>query len=278
MRIEMSRSVWFALMLAMGIGDAAAQQVVPVKRAKDIRAEQTPQAIYASPLCQRAREKGRLLTHVRVVDPTTLEPDLASLMENSDEVVLAGAATGNTVAVSPSGDDAVHYEDFKILRSWKGPHKVGDTLTFAIPSATLFCRPTGDPDGPSDFSTIDRDDSWNGPGWKGSGLGPSVLFLRQAQGEEKQLTPGLRLTGGDGYQGQFWAHIPKEQYVEDNQCTGALDGSVDKCNAFLDKSQIPVSDRYIRDPMFKKYDGMPISRFLNEVQSVAESFGYAPTR
>jgi hypothetical protein len=40
-------------------------------------------------------------------------------------------------------------------------------------------------------------------------------------------------------------------------------------------SQIPISDRYRLAPLFKKFDGMPISEFLQQMQSVADSPGYS---
>jgi hypothetical protein len=50
---------------------------------------------------------------------------------------------------------------------------------------------------------------------------------------------------------------------------------VEKCNAFLENGQFSVSVPYRLDPLFKKYNGMPLSNFLKEVQATADSLGYA---
>jgi hypothetical protein len=98
--------------------------------------------------------------------------------------------------------------------------------------------------------------------------GPYVLFLRHSRGDETQLMPGLRLTGGDGMQGLFVVHS-----AYDKNCTGVMPDSVANCNAILDTSQETVAVRYRRDPLKKKYGGMPVPIFLKEVQSVADSLG-----
>jgi hypothetical protein len=190
-------------------------------------------------------------------------------MKQSDEVVLAGRPLESAEAISPSGKDAVEYFDIKVLRTWKGSHKVGDTLTFAITNASLRCGALTAKGTPT-FSTINFD-------WKGLRFGVLVLFLRQSKGTEAQLNMGLRLTGGDGLQGAFSValSVPSD---EEMNCRG-LDiqhGGLEKCNSFLEASENPVSVPYRRDPLLKKYDGMPIASFLQEVQSVADSLGATP--
>jgi len=249
------------LAAAVAAGCGMAQETIPEKHVKDIRAEQTQEVILASPLCQRARENPDSASHIRKVDPATLEPDLTRLMEKSDEVVLGGAATAFTTAISPSGDDVAQYFDVKVLRTLKGSYKAGDTLTFALPWSILTC-------GKVSFVTVPSTP------WNGNSQGPFVLFLRQAHGYEAQWISGLQLTGGEGLQGMYVLPVPLKSQDYKN-CTGILRGSVEKCNAFLEASQDPISIENRVDPLIKKYDKTPISEFLKEVQATADSLGYA---
>jgi hypothetical protein len=238
-----------------------AQETVQEKHVKDIKAEQTRDVILASPLCQRTRENPDSASHIRKVDPATLESDLNSLMDKSDEVVLGGVATAYATAISPSGDDIAQYFDVKVLRTWKGLHKVGDTLTLALPLGFLTC-------GKTSFVTAP------GTPWKTNSQGPFVLFLRQSHGNETQWIPAFQLTGGEGLQGMY--DLPVSLKSEDyKNCNGVLDGSVGKCNAFLEASQDPISIPNRVDPLLEKYDEMPIAAFLKEVQATADSLGYA---
>jgi hypothetical protein len=100
------------------------------------------------------------------------------------------------------------------------------------------------------------------------------LFLRKSQVDEIQITPGFRLTGGDGLQGLFsLAQHPSEEVTN---CKSAIKGSIEPCIVSLEASQTPVSMRYRGDPLLKKYDSMPVASFLKEVQATADSLGYAP--
>jgi hypothetical protein len=253
--------------LALGVmaGCGMAQETVQEKRVKDIKAEQTRDVIFASPVCQRARDHGSWVIRTHQVSPATLEPDLSRLMEKSDEVVLAGYAGTSTAATSPSQEDVVKYFDVKVLRSWKGSHKVGDTLTFAIPDAVVRCT-TSLANGEPEFLTLPVIGDWKELYW-----GAFVLFLRHSQAGEAQLIPGLRLTAGDGEQGMFQVQLG----IQDSTCDGVPRDGAEKCNAYLEASQIPVADLYVRDPLFKKYDGMPVSSFLQEIQATADSLGDA---
>ncbi|MFZ0478956.1 MAG: hypothetical protein WAL71_07380 [Terriglobales bacterium] len=282
------------LIVAVAVGCVLAQSV-PEKHVKDIQAEQPQDVIYASPLCQQAKAArlpapqyyGRL----REVNPATLEKDLPTLMQKSDEVVLAGRPNGGAMAVSPSGEDAIWYRDVRVLHTWKGSHKVGDILTFAFPTGTVRCGP-----GEHDIAR-----TLTGRGDKlfaGSYMqeGPSVLFLRHG---DTGLIGGLRLTGGDGTQGMFVVKPskPTDAFDEHNALNACFragyacndprydspecrdphieDEMIAKCNAALNVSQKAVTIGYGRDLLLDKYDGMPISKFLKKVQAVADSLGYA---
>jgi hypothetical protein len=100
--------------------------------------------------------------------------------------------------------------------------------------------------------------------------GPYLLFLRQSRGDETQIMPGLRPTGGGGLQGFF---VLQSGY--DFNCTGVVPANTAKCTAALDVSQEPVKIRYRRDPLKTTYEGIPASSFLKEVQSLADSSGNA---
>ena len=99
----------------------------------------------------------------------------------------------------------------KVMRSWKGSHKVGDTLTFAMPGGDLNCLTTSIPNKRwVTFATLTKD------GWSGTGvLSPiQILFLRQTHGDETPFLPGLRLSGGNGMQGIYTVHFD----LHDNTC------------------------------------------------------------
>jgi hypothetical protein len=255
-----------AVVLAWSPGQQAASE----RHIRDIEAEQTPAAILASPLCQKARESGQKIVYHNIkVDPASIAPDMRSLMEQSDDVVLAGGVT-TFPAIAPSGEEAITYFDVKVLRVWKGPEQVGDKITFAIPDAVVLC-------GSANFATRTDVQYLNGE-IEGSGL----LFLRRSRGGEVLLTPGLRLAAGGGLQGLYIIDFPNPSNIR-SICTGSenidgdwFDRNMRECNAFLERSDIPIAIPYMRDPLFKKYNGMPVSEFLAKVQDVADSLAYAP--
>lgn len=255
------------LVFALVAGCAQAQQAAAEKHVPDIRAEQTQAVIAASPLCQQARAEGHSHYNLREVNSADLETSLAALMEKSDEVVLAGWSTNHTTAISPSGEDAIQYYDVKVLYSWKGAHKIGDLLTFAVPWGAISCASSEpQPRGSAiNAATLTAD-----AGWKGIGRpGPWILFLRQSRDGETQLTPGLRPAGGDGLQGLF-----PVTNISDRNCFGIVPGSIERCTAVLNSSHEKVEILYRRDPLKEKYDGMQISTLMKEVESVADSLGY----
>jgi len=259
----------------LGMAQATEPSTAKEKHVKDICAEQTRETQSASPLCQetiemRKRPKDSFNLHWLKVDPSTLEADLDNLMEKSDEVVLVGQDSSSALAISPSGKDVAQYYDVKVLHSWKGSHKVGDTLTFAMPGGDLNCPTPGIPHQSwVDFVTIVE----GGPSGNGRlPWGAHILFLRQTHGDETPFLPGLRLTGGNGMQGMYTVPFS----VHDDTCEAILREDIKKCSAFLETSQIPLNAQYYaHDPLIKKYDGVPASEFLREVQSVADSLGYA---
>jgi len=226
------------------------------------------------------------------VDPATLASDLTGLMTISDEVVLAGISIQDSNAIAPSGEDAIHSLQVKVLHAWKGDLKVGQTIMFSVPSAMLSCA-TSEPDyeGPV-FATRTGDERWG----EGYPKGPFVLFLRHSQGPEKELTPDLRLAGGDGIQGMFYIDYfvypgvttpgkpsaangkaqfsMAERFALIKPCNSVLDGGTVKCLEYLKTGKDWIRIQHESDPLLKKYEGMETGKFFEEVDSVSRSLGY----
>jgi hypothetical protein len=284
----------FALAVFVGSIFACAQAPDPAKEkhVTELGAAQMP-SIQSSSLCQQALAAGRTKRITREVDPKTLETDLGVLMRDSDEVVLVGSTLRQASLISPSGQEVYTVKDVKVLRTWKGSRKVGEVLTFAVPYGSVPCDDAGHlrvtTEGTPLPWTPQRPVGKNGFVFD---LGPFVLFLRQSRDDEALSLPGLRLTGNDGLQGLF-----QLLHSDVNECLFAsLDASV-PCNAlvgakFRDIRDCPqtkfdsiaacyailqnelVSVMWAQDPFSKKYHGMPVPAFLQEVQSLAEKLGY----
>jgi hypothetical protein len=265
------------LLMAFACGGALAQESSPDKHVKDLRAEQTHDVIFATPLCQRINAVRHLITVRPAIDPETLASDLPVLMRKSDEVILASVYRDEFQAVSPSGEQMVTYYDVTVLRTWKGSHKVGELLTFAIPRGFVTCLMDPPQHGPDDSAALTLT---GGSDWASiPASGPYVLFLRQSQGDEKKVMPGLRLTAGDGMQGLFvlrgtYDYHDKYDRKRYNQCLSYFPGGPAKCIAALEESQETVKFTSRVDPLKAKYEGMPVPNFLQEVQSIANSLGY----
>jgi hypothetical protein len=270
------------------------QEAAPEKHVWEIKTEQPREVILASPLCQRVRAKPNSAgTHERRVDAATLETDLSSLMAKSDEVVLA-SEHDDTLAISPSGEDAVRYADVVIFRIWKGSHKVGDTLTIGVPGGAISCYSEPyerDQDfaissssqvRPYFYTDMVPPGKLYNPGNTAFFFGPTVLFLRHSRGNETQLVEGLRLTGGDGTQGMYgvsFSPTSKEYRSCDGRAVAAPGKQRDfsHCNEILGATQLPIIFGSNFDPLYKKYDGMPFSSFIEKVQSVADLLGSSAT-
>ncbi|MFZ1084792.1 MAG: hypothetical protein WAN35_07505 [Terracidiphilus sp.] len=256
------------LVAVFAVGFGFAQKSVSEKHVKDIRAEQPPDVILASPLCQRTREKPSSAYHFYEIDPATVEPTLNGLMEKSDVVIL-GTITDVLHAITPSGEDVVQYVDVRVLRSWKGSQKVGDTLTYALPSAVLDCTPPL-VNGKRVAWTTASDATVSG-----EGTTPHILFLRQSKGSEKLLTPGLRLTGAGGTEGSFTIDLKFGTEGAEN-CYEFDQVSAERCNTLLELSQAPARLTVYSFSSLKKFAELPISELLQEVQAAADSLGYSP--
>lgn len=255
-------------LMVIALGCGLVQLSAAEKHVARIKAEQTPDIIAASALCEHLLLQGHHhdADTEPEVDPATLEIELSSLMLKSDEVVLA-ARYGNPVdsyasALSPSGAQAISYLDVRVLTSWKGSHKLGDLLTFAMPYGGVSCEAhrTGPVVGVSTRTG----------GWKDfegiNSEGPYVLFLRHSRGDETQIMPELRLSGGGGLQGLFVLTSPLRV-----DCTTVLWKYRNRCYDQLLGSLAPVKIRYRRDPLKKKYEGMSASAFRKEVESLADT-------
>lgn len=252
------------LAAAAALGTGQPQSTAHELRLSDIRAQQPQETIYASAPCQRARENPRgFIFRPYAIDPTTLVPDLNTLIEKSDEVILAGSHDYAAV-LSPSGESVTTYGEVRVIRSWKGSHHAGDLLTFGLPLGQIPCeRP---PQDNQSFFLVKPDDL----GVPATGPCVFVLFLRQSKGNEMQLVQGLRLAAGEGVQGMFMIQVPAPLPSDpEKDCAGVQHWSWQRCDAYLETSQSPVMVPYARDPLAKRYGGMPASEFLREVQSLA---------
>jgi hypothetical protein len=271
---RMMRKLTGALFItAAALGTALPQSAPREQNLSDIKARWPPETIYASALCQRVLDDpGTATGHPGQViqfpkpDPKTFVPDLHSLMEKSDEVILA-APTHDAVVPSPSGKSVATYTEVKIVRSWKGAHHAGDTLVFGMPFGNLPCEPPrGGMISTSGLSVF-------GPSLYGSNV--YVLFLRRAKGDETKLVQGLFPAAGEGAQGIFALPVPNMASTDippgskmEDYCGGNV--NVEHCDAFVQTSQKPVDVYPVAgDPLVKKYNGMPAADFLREVQSVA---------
>jgi hypothetical protein len=280
MSVRRSNLVASIAFVAVCAGLGLAQQAPSEKSAAQIKAEQTPEALDASPLCRWAAEEvaknhpilvglGNKPIVTQKIGPLQNPPlsDLRSLFEASDAVILA--VTGPTApAVAPSGSSVITYRDIQVLRSWKGGNKPGDILTFATPEGWLKCSTV-------DVLTI-------APAYPGGGGAfLNVLFLRQSKVSEAQTTPGFRLAGGDDLQGQILLPYSTQMTSTPPACTNfvysypgkkdAMDQKIQSCNDFIDKSSDPIAFQSRQDPLATRYGKMPISDFLREMQSVAGS-------
>lgn len=309
MKIMMRSVAGLILAAAATVGGGWAQDAAPEMHVKEIIAAQTPEVKAASPFCQLKSDwEHPYVYKIRPVDQKTLSPDLASLMEKSDDVLLISSPIFGRDVLSPGGDDYFMYFDATVLRVWKGSYKTGDTVTVALPTPWRTVHPVPAPRAghtapPSDMHLSVWDlssfhcsgqaeneklyisDQGN-PDWKGTGRGPYVAFLRKSQDEDKvQIGPGFRLTGGDGLQGLYALNQPPAE--ENAQCheltvtwvkhtASATADNMNECTAATEASENPISSGYINDPFLVKYGAMPVASFLKEVQATADSLGYAP--
>ncbi|MGD0734946.1 MAG: hypothetical protein ABR976_07350 [Terracidiphilus sp.] len=259
-------SAMFVLIATLGAGQT--ESAPNELRVQDIRAQQTEEQLKTSAPCLRAMESPtHHIAQSTVIDPKTLAKDLSTLMQESDEVVLAGHSYAWARVLSPSGESAVDYFDVNVMRSWKGSHHVGDVLTFALPAGAVYCGMT-ESHQTSYFLT-----KAGTPEWKNTlYLGPFVLFLRPPQGKDTQLVQTLFPAGGQGLQGMFQIQIPPTDEAW-NPCTGVMVGTMKWCDSMLDTSDYPIQVPYVHDPLAKKYDGMRIAEFLQEVRNVAQDQG-----
>jgi hypothetical protein len=267
-----------ALLIAGAALGSARSQNARELSLSDIRAQWPQETIFASSLCQRALEdtgegpgpfthtqKGWIIEPYNV-SPKTFVEDLTTLMEKSDEVILAGVRDA-AVVLSPSGQSVATYNEVRVIRSWKGPHHPGETLIFGVPVGSLPCEPSS----PGIFT---RRFDVSGPYFAKPNV--YVLFLRQSKGNETKLVQGLFPAAGEGVQGIFQIPVPSgPRIAPEDYCAGVGDVNVPHCVALMQNSQTPVVVPYALDPLAKKYGGMPASAFLHEVQSVAAAQGFA---
>jgi hypothetical protein len=261
------------IITAAALGAAWPQSASLDLRLNDLKAKQPPEeTIFDSAPCQRAKEApNHTIDHYIPIDPKTLLPDLNSLMEKSDDVVLA-LFRDHAELVSPSGENPVMYVEVRVIHSLKGSHRAGDILTYGWPGGAIQC----------DHSAV-----WVVPGGDVSGRNighlmdqAGVLFLRQSKDQEAQLVEGLRPAAGEGTQGIFPIHILDPTGLREI-CPDSIDEklwenkNVQPCASYLETNRSPIVVPYVHDPLHNKYDGMPASDFLRGVRSVAGGQGNA---
>jgi hypothetical protein len=263
-----------AIVIAVALGTGWPQSTAQELRLTDLKAQQPQETIRASAPCQRAREAAdQQIIHRIPIDPATLVPDLNTLIEKSDEVVLA-TYRDHMPLLSPSGESAATYYEVRVIRSWKGSHRAGDILTFGFPGGYLRCELSSV--FPS-FSVLlggtdyDRHNDYE---YHLDGPDAFVLFLRKSEDNEKQLVQGLRAAAGEGVQGIFPIEIPFPSDAFD-KCFDRRSNNVQPCDSYLENSKSPALVPYVHDPLRKKYGSMSVSDFLHEVQSVVAAQGLA---
>jgi hypothetical protein len=200
------------------------------------------------------------------VDPTTLEISLQALIEKSDEVVVTTFLSNHAAIISPSGEDVIGYDEGRVLRTFKGTHKVGDRVTFADPQGGIACGPgeTG-----KVATTLLKPYEW-----QGTGVALALVFLRRTRTGDGDFPPGLRLTGS-GVQGLFALPVAKELGpAASAPCWGIFPADRKQCNAALDEDTKPIGFGYKSDPLKETYKDVTVSQFLQEVQALADRLGY----
>lgn len=255
------------LLTLAALGTGRSQNATAELHLKDIRAQQPQEKLAASTLCKQAFESPlHGIIQRTSVDPNTLVQDLGALMERSDEVVLTGTPYRSSSVFSPSGESVTTYQNVQVIRSWKGSHNVGDTLTFGVPAGVVHCGMT-DSRQSVYVSTMNGTAEWN-IAYQGSYL----LFLRHPQGKETELVQTLLPTAGGGLQGMFPISFLNGA-PEMNKCASLRSEALRWCDSFIETSQYPVIVPYLHDPLGKKYNGMPVADFLNVVRNLAADQG-----
>jgi hypothetical protein len=268
-----------AVLAAAALGSALPQSATHELSLSDIKAQSPQETIFRSDPCRLARGDPANEPVFQRYDPNpkTFVPDLHTLMEISDEVVLVGVIEDDSV-LSPSGKSVATYDQIRVIHSWKGPHHAGDVLVFGVPYGDLLCTPT--------IQSVVAPHFILGESLPATGPYLYVLFLRQAKGDETQLVQGLFPAAGEGTQGMFMIPLPELQEKRSGDyCIGiSMQANGKRCDTLMQTNQSPVGvlpdtrkppDPNPPDPLVKKYNGMPALDFLREVQSVAGGQGDA---
>ena len=295
--------------LAAGIvtGYASAQEDHSEKHVTEIKADSEakyPNGYADSKLCRWAKAQDPPYSRFRWVHPdlATFAPSLSELMQRSDEVILVGVTLRTVTVLSASEENAVSYTDFRVLRSWKGSHKVGDLITIGSLSGVIHC------------GAETKEFSGTTPLFEGNAKyhavnpnygpdGPFVLFLTHDKTVEIE---GLRLAGGEGLQGGFnlrpsditdvkspssscysasfdqtfchaYPHYPKgaPAFCNDARIDQA---NIVQCISILNSSKELMTERgFEEDPLRKIYGGNPVANFLKDLQRVAGSARQSPS-
>lgn len=291
------------VILAVGIaaGFAFAQEGRPEKHVTEIKAESAakyPNGYADTKLCRWAKAEDPPYSRFRWVHPDlkSFSSSLADLMQKSDEVVLVGVDLRGVTALSPSEENAVSYDDSRVLRSWKGSHKVGDLITMGSLIGVIHCGlETREFSGTTPL--YEGDAVYHGVNPVYAPAGPFVLFLTHDKSLEIE---SFRLAGGEGLQGRFdlgpsdstdlkspssscyrasfdqifchaYPHYPKgaPAFCSDERIDQA---NIAQCLAFLSSNTELMTERgFENDPLRQLYAGKPIASFLKDMEKAAES-------
>jgi hypothetical protein len=157
---------------------------------------------------------------IRKADPTNIYGDLAGIIKASQQVVIAHI-NGDECHLSSSGTDSITVYGATIVQRLKGV-QTPQVISFTVPTGIVTLK--------SGARVMTSYEGFTPPA-PGKRY---LLCLRYAQGNETQLTPGLRLVG-DGVQGAF-----------------ELDDEL-------------VVSGYGLDQISKRYLHRPVSSFINEI-------------
>jgi hypothetical protein len=178
----------------------------------------------ASPLYQRILEARGNLQTVRKANPANLYANLASLVKSSEYIFVAHINWGSST-LSPSGSDVLTMYEATVIQQLKGRVMPGRNFQFSVPVGVLgLDAHTTAAVSVQDFLPPERGKRY-------------LLCIRYAHGDERQLTPGMRLTG-DAVQGIFE----------------------------LDDEQVVAGFR--EDPFWQGYHHAPVSALIKEVRDL----------
>lgn len=187
-----------------------------------------PRESLISPLHSEVQNNGGEIKRQLVTNSHEDVSDLRELVAKSDEVVLVHILA-NRCTISPNGKAPITLSRALVLRRLKGSkHSSNKIMLFSMPTGHLRFV-----DGMTAHVYSPNFHVPN-PGER------YIAFLRHSDEAERELTPELRLSAGDGMQGLFGV---KHELISPSFRTGNI---------------------------AEKYRGMPVTTFLKELKSITK--------